>query len=107
MLQKRNLVPALLAVAAVVSITFGIVLVLNGPDSVRGQIVSVEQASVTTISRLTIEDDSGARWDFEGAGTFAGFTPSHLEEHRSLREPVTVEYEKTGDGALIIRGLSD
>ena len=58
-------------------------------------------------SSLKIEDDSGAQWIFIGSDAFTGFTPSHLEEHRMLREPITVEYEKSATGELKILSLSD
>lgn len=100
---------AILALTAVILIAFGLTAVpADTPaDTVTGQVAGVEPASLTTISSLTIEDDSGREWTFEGVGTFAGFTPSHLEEHRTLREPVTVEYEETPGGILIILSLSD
>ena len=100
---------ALLALAAVILIAFGLLVAPagTGADAVTGQVVSVEQASVTTISSVTLVDDSGKEWEFEGGGTFAGFTPSHLEEHRALREPVTVEYERTANGTLKILNVSD
>jgi len=56
---------------------------------------------------LTLEDETGKRWNFEGGGKFAGFTPSHLEEHMTLREQVTVGYEEDADGVLIILSVSD
>ena len=74
---------------------------------VTGQVLNVEQSSMTIISSLTLEDDSGKRWTFEGGGIFSGFTPSHLLEHRALGEPVTVEYEETGSGILQIVRLAD
>lgn len=107
MIRKSLLIPAFLAVAAVVMIAIGVMSVVGAPESVTGQVVSVEQASVTTISSLTLMDDSGKQWTFEGGGTFAGFTPSHLEEHRALQEQVTVEYEKSDSGKLMILRLSD
>lgn len=107
MFPKGLVIPGLLLVAAIGFVAFGISTVFNGAINVKGQVVSVEPASVTTISSLTIEDDSGTQWTFSGAGTFSGFTPSHLEEHRALRESVTVEYEELDDGSLRIIGLSD
>ncbi len=98
---------ALLALAAVILIAFGLSAIPAGTKSVTGQIVSVEPASVTTISFLTLVDDSGKEWIFEGESTFSGLTPSHLEEHRALREPVIVEYEATADGVLKILSVSD
>ena len=111
MLMKRTragvTLLALLAVTAVVLIAFGLMSAPGRTESVTGQVVSVERGSVTTISSLTLEDDSGTRWHFAGASTFAGFTPSHLEQHGVLREPVTVEYERTADGRLKILTVSD
>jgi hypothetical protein len=107
MIRKSTMLPFALALAAVILITFGISTVVGGPKSVRGQVVAVEQASVTTISNLTIEDDSGKRWTFIGSGKFSGFTPSHLVEHRALRESITVEYEESDSGELKIVGISD
>lgn len=97
----------MLLIAAIAVIAYGILSRVDGPVTVRGQVVSVERASVTTISSLTIEDRAGKRWTFQGGGTFAGFTPSHLEEHRALREQVTVEYEDSGSGFLKILGITD
>ena len=105
--RTGKVLPAFLVLAALALIAYGISTVLGGADSVTGQVLNVEQISVTTISSLTIVDDSGKEWKFEGAGTFAGFTPSHLQEHAVLREPVTVEYETDNAGNLKILTVSD
>mgnify|MGYP000568129023 CR=1 FL=1 len=107
MIRTRTLIPALVIVFAVIVILIGVANVMSGPDSVSGQVVSVASASVTTIANLRVEDASGKQWSFLGTGTFSGFTPSHLIEHRSLRESITVEYEESGSGELIIVGISD
>ena len=100
---------ALVALSAVILIAFGLssVPIETEPDAVTGQVVGVERESVTTISRLTLEDEAGQQWIFEGGGKFAGFTPSHLEEHMTLGEQVTVEYEEGAVGELIILSVSD
>jgi hypothetical protein len=79
----------------------------NNLKTVTGQVLIVEQSSITTVSSLMLEDDSGKQWTFEGGGVFSGFTPAHLLEHRALGEPVTVEYEETGSGILQIVRLAD
>ncbi len=107
MIRTRTLIAALLVVAAVIFIAIGISTVMGGPKSVEGQVLNVEQASLTTIASLTIEDASGEQWTFRGTGTFSGFTPTHLKEHGALREKVTVEYEMTDSGDLVILGISD
>ncbi|MBT4125484.1 MAG: hypothetical protein HOJ22_03390 [Chloroflexi bacterium] len=107
MIRSGKIFPLVLVAAAVAFIAFGLLSVLGGGNTVSGKVVSVDSASVTTISSLTIEDDTGEQWTFRGAGTFSGFTPSHLEEHRALQESVTVEYEELDSGELSIVGLSD
>ncbi|MBP39098.1 MAG: hypothetical protein QF590_05350 [Dehalococcoidia bacterium] len=107
MLRLGKLVPVILLFASVISVAFGVSTVIGGPESVRGQVVAVESASVTTISSLTLQDASGKKWVFQGIGTFSGFTPSHLEEHRALRKAVTVEYEESATGGLTIVGMAD
>ncbi len=107
MIRTRTLIPALIIVIAVIFIVVGVANVIHGPESVSGQVVSVDSASVTIIANLTVEDATGKHWPFLGAGTFSGFTPSHLIEHRTLREPITVEYEESDSGQLIIVGISD
>jgi hypothetical protein len=107
MIRTRTLIPVLIIVIAVILIAVGVVNVMSGPASVSGQVVSVDSASVTTIANLTLEDAAGEQWLFLGSGTFSGFTPSHLIEHRTLREPITVEYEESESGELVIVGISD
>ena len=101
------MIPALLVGAAAILIAIGISTFVGGAESVEGQVINVEQASLTTITSLTIEDAAGKEWTFQGAGTFSGFTPTHLDEHGALREKVTVEYEITDSGDLMILGITD
>ena len=51
---------ALVAFSAVILIAFGLssVPVETEPEVITGQVVSVEQGSVTTILRMTLEDES-------------------------------------------------
>ena len=60
---------AILALAVVVLIAFGLSVVLDRPDTVTGRVVSVESASVTTIANLTLVDDSGKQWGHESRHT--------------------------------------
>lgn len=103
----RLLITGLLSACVVFFIAYGISTVVDGSKTVEGQVVGVEQQSLTTISSLTVEDASGQQWVFQGPGTFAGFTPSHLREHAAQRVPVIVEYEESGSGKLTIVELSD
>lgn len=105
--KTRTAVPVLFVVTALISITLAVISITGGETGVRGQVVSVESASVTTISSLTIRDDSGKEWTFEGSGTFSGFTPSHLNEHKALQDAITVVYEVSESGVLTIVSISD
>jgi hypothetical protein len=105
--RNRLLILGLIAAAAAILIACGISTVVGGTNSVEGQVISVEQQSITRIASLTLEDASGKQWVFQGSGTFAGFTASHLREHGALGEPVTVEYEEADSGELTILEISD
>ena len=107
MSKTRTIVPALFVVAALISITLAVISIKGDGDAVRGKVVSVESVSVTTISSLTIREDSGKVWTFDGAGTFSGFTPSHLNEHMALQEEITVVYEELEPGVLTIVSIGD
>ena len=107
MIRSRTVI---LAISILLTIVFSIVTSScfnSNHNRVTGQVLNVEQSSVTIISSLTLEDDYGKQWTFEGGGVFSGFTPAHLLEHRALGEPVTVEYEETGSGILQIVHLAD
>lgn len=76
-------------------------------EMARGLIQNVEGKSLLELESLTITDDSGTLWTFEARGKIIpGFTPSHLNEHRVLGLPVTVEYHREGD-ALVIDDITD
>ncbi|MEE8045873.1 MAG: hypothetical protein V3T49_03440 [Dehalococcoidia bacterium] len=107
MIWNRTFFSGLLGIIAAIVIGYGIFSAADTPKTVEGQVVSVEQQSITTISSLTLKDASGKQWVFQGAGSFVGFTPSHLREHGALRELVTVEFEETDSGVLTILGISD
>ena len=107
MIRSRTVI---LAIFVLLAMIFSIVTAScfdSNHNRVTGQVLNVEQSSVTIISSLTLEDDYGKQWTFEGGGVFSGFTPAHLLEHRALGEPVTVEYEETGSGILQIVHLAD
>ena len=107
MIRSRAVI---LEIFVLLAVMFSIVMAScfdSNHNRVTGQVLNVEQSSMTIISSLTLEDDSGKQWTFEGGGVFSGFTPAHLLEHRALGEPVTVEYEETGSGILQIVHLAD
>ena len=74
-------------------------------ESVRGMVVEVDAASLLDLESLTVLDDAGKRWTFVARG-YRGFTPSHLNEHRVLGDPVTVVFHR-GSGGLVIDDITD
>ena len=99
--------PIFLVVAGCAIIMIAIQSGFDGSDSVTGYVVNIESPTLTTFSELVIEDRSGTIWTFMSNGYFSGFTPSHLEEHRALRQPVTVSFTKLENGQNRIVSISD
>ena len=77
-----------------------------GGGEVVGHVVEVRARSLVEVETLTIVTSDGQEWEFEG-GEFPGFTPSHLEEHQALGEPVKVVYVREEDGSLRIVRIED
>ena len=76
-------------------------------ESVRGMVLQVEQESLISLDALEIQDDEGKVWRFEGRGkVVAGFTPSHLNEHKLLGQSVEVAFYREG-GALVLEDITD
>ena len=80
----------------------------TGAESeVRGMVQAVEPRSLLDIESLTVVDEEGVVWIFQGGPrTPAGFTPSHLREHMLQGEPVSVFYHAEGE-ALVIDDITD
>ena len=76
-------------------------------ESVRGMVLEVEPESLISLESLEIQDGEGKVWRFEGRGkVVAGFTPSHLNEHKLLGQSVEVAFYREGD-ALVLESISD
>ncbi len=76
-------------------------------ESVRGLVLEVEQESLISLKALEIQDGDGRVWRFEGRGkVVAGFTPSHLNEHKLLGQSVEVAFYREGD-ALVLEDITD
>lgn len=76
-------------------------------ESVRGLVLEVEQESLISLKTLEIQDGEGNVWIIEGRGkVVAGFTPSHLNEHKLLGQSVEVVFFREGD-ALVLEGITD
>ena len=76
-------------------------------ESVRGLVLEVEQDSLISLEALEIQDSEGKVWRFEGKGkVIAGFTPSHLNEHKLLGQSVEVAFYREND-VLVLEGITD
>lgn len=75
------------------------------PAPVRGLILSIEAATFTQIASFVLRTDDGTTLDFVVEGN-VGITPSHMREHMTLAEPVTVTYRRE-DGLLIALRVDD
>lgn len=75
-------------------------------ETVHGLIVDVQSDGVLELRSMELIDDGGARWKFEGSGTFGHFTPSHLRQHMLSGERVEVAFRREAE-SLIIVGLYD
>lgn len=76
-------------------------------QSIRGQVLQVDARSLIELEALELLDERGEIWRFEGRGiAIPGFTPSHLNEHKLLGQPVEVFYHREGD-ALVLRNITD
>jgi hypothetical protein len=74
-------------------------------QNVTGIVVDVQVRSISKFESLTLEDKNGKTWKFKG-GSFTGFTTSHLQEHRTLKEPVKVWYIQES-GILSVTRIED
>ena len=68
-----------------------------------GRIVDVQAQSILLIDSLIIRDESGKEWTFNSfSQDVVGFSPSHLREHQAAGQPVTVFYNETSEGPLVV-----
>ena len=72
-------------------------------ESVRGLILGVNAKSLLELESLTLEDEGGTIWLFEGGGrTFPDFTPSHIREHMVTGQQILVTFERDGDMLTVV-----
>ena len=83
MIRSGKIFPLVLVAAAVAFIAFGLLSVLGGGNTVSGKVVSVDSASVTTISSLTIED-SGRSEGQERSPDLLRHTSRNIVRYRNL-----------------------
>lgn len=69
-------------------------------ESVRGQVVEVEAASIVELASLAVRDEEGTTWSFAG-NRYRGVGPSHLREHMLQGLAVTVVFHVEDDVRLI------
>lgn len=72
-------------------------------ESVRGLILEVNAKSLLELESLSLEDEDGTIWLFEGGGrTFPDFTPSHIREHMVTGQRISVTFERDGDVLTVV-----
>lgn len=100
-----------LAAATFAAVLLAGILACSGADeatdipSVSGVVLNVTARSLTQIDVLTVRDESGVTWDFQG-GAYKGYSPSHLREHMLQGLRVTVSYREE-NGVLVIDEVAD
>jgi hypothetical protein len=77
----------------------------DATQQVRGWVAEVVARNITEVETLRIRDENGQLWAFT-TEAFAGFTPSHLQEHQLFGQSVLVSYVKK-DNQLIAVNITD
>ena len=79
----------------------------DGFASVTGRIQDVKSSSFLAIGSVTLVDDEGVVWEFEGNDVaIPEFSPSHLRDHMLRGLPIVVVYRVEG-GSLILVDVLD
>ena len=72
---------------------------------VTGIVLDVAAGSLTQIDTLSVQDDTGAKWDFK-AGGYRGWLPSHVRDHMVQGAPIIVTYHEEA-GVLLVDEIED
>jgi hypothetical protein len=62
-------------------------------STVTGVVLDVAAGSLTQIETLSVQDDTGTKWDFE-AEDYRGWLPSHVRDHMVQGAPIIVTYHE-------------
>ena len=68
--------------------------------------VDANPENLRHFSTLHVTDADGRRWQFRSEG-WVGVSVGHLKDHQIQGTPITVWYERLGDGALLARFVGD
>jgi hypothetical protein len=72
---------------------------------VTGIVLDVAAGSLTQIETLSVQDDTGVKWDFE-AEDYKGWLPSHVRDHMVQGSPIIVTYHEEA-GLLVVDEIED
>jgi hypothetical protein len=76
-------------------------------STVIGNITDVQPSSFFGLESLTLVDEDGNQWQFDGRDVAVpGFAASHLREHMILGMAIMVTYENDG-GVLVVKDIKD
>lgn len=70
-----------------------------------GVVLDVAAGSLTQIETLSVQDDTGTKWDFE-AEDYRGWLPSHVRDHMVQGAPIIVTYHEEA-GVLYVDEIED
>ena len=74
-------------------------------STVTGVVLDVAVGSLTQIETLSVQDDTGTKWDFE-AEDYRGWLPSHVRDHMVQGAPIIVTYHEEA-GVLYVDEIED
>ncbi len=74
-------------------------------ESVIGIVLDVAAGSLTQIETLSVQDDTGVKWNFVAEG-YKGWLPSHVRDHMVQGSPIVVTYLEVS-GVLLVDEIED
>ena len=74
-------------------------------SKLTGIVLDVAIGSLTQIETLSVQDDTGAKWNFEAEG-YRGWLPSHVRDHMVQGLPIIVTYHEEA-GVLLVDEIED
>ncbi|MBA2718478.1 MAG: hypothetical protein H0U52_04415 [Chloroflexi bacterium] len=101
------LIGAVVAIVAIVAVTFGAVTILGGPsrEVATGIVVAVQATSLTAVEGFSIRTGDGRTLDFRitSLENAAAFPPGHLSVHKVSLVPVQVTFVDDGGSHRAVR----
>ena len=74
-------------------------------SKLTGIVLDVAAGSLTQIETLSVQDVTGAKWNFEAEG-YRDWLPSHVRDHMVQGLPIIVTYHEEA-GVLLVDEIED